>query len=150
MWDWVGGRFSLWSAIGLPIALFLGFAQFKELLEGACEMDQHFCEAPLEQNGPLLLAMVGVWNGNFLGHQAHALLPYDQSLHRLPAYMQQAEMESNGKSTDFDGNTVDYQTGALIWGEVGINGQHAFISLCIRARLLSQPTLSVRLNRLKL
>tara|TARA_B100000809_G_scaffold264570_1_gene320765 strand:+ start:1753 stop:3399 length:1647 start_codon:yes stop_codon:yes gene_type:complete len=126
MWDWVGGRFSLWSAIGLPIALFLGFSQFKELLEGACEMDQHFCEAPLEQNGPLLLAMVGVWNGNFLGHQAHALLPYDQSLHRLPAYMQQAEMESNGKSTDFDGNVVDYQTGALIWGEVGINGQHAF------------------------
>lgn len=126
MWDWVGGRFSLWSAIGLPIALFLGFAKFKELLEGACEMDQHFCDAPLEENGPLLLAMVGVWNGNFLGHQAHALLPYDQSLHRLPAYMQQAEMESNGKSTDWDGNAIDYQTGALIWGEVGINGQHAF------------------------
>lgn len=126
MWDWVGGRFSLWSAIGLPIALFLGFAQFKELLDGAFEMDEHFRTAPLAENGPLLLAMVGVWNGNFLGHQAHALLPYDQSLHRLPAYMQQAEMESNGKSTDINGNAVDYQTGALIWGEVGINGQHAF------------------------
>lgn len=126
MWDWVGGRFSLWSAIGLPIALHLGFEQFQELLEGAYEMDKHFCDAPLEENGPALLALAGVWNGNFLGYEAHALLPYDQSLHRLPAYMQQAEMESNGKATSWDGELVDYQTGSLIWGEVGINGQHAF------------------------
>lgn len=126
MWDWVGGRFSLWSAIGLPIALYLGFEQFEELLEGAFEMDQHFLNAPMAENGPLLLALVGVWNRNFLGHEAHALLPYDQSLHRFPAYMQQAEMESNGKYTDWDGNEVSYPTGSLIWGEVGINGQHAF------------------------
>ncbi|WP_020209330.1 glucose-6-phosphate isomerase [Gilvimarinus chinensis] len=126
MWDWVGGRFSLWSAIGLPIALNLGFEIFEELLEGAFEMDQHFRTAPLAKNAPVMLALMGVWNNNFLGRKAHALLPYDQCLHRLPAYMQQAEMESNGKSVNWAGERIDYSSVPLIWGEVGINGQHAF------------------------
>lgn len=126
MWDWVGGRFSLWSAIGLPIALNLGFEIFEELLAGAFEMDQHFQTAPLAKNAPVMLALMGVWNNNFLGRKAHALLPYDQCLHRLAAYMQQAEMESNGKSVNWSGERVDYSSVPLIWGEVGINGQHAF------------------------
>ncbi|WP_347332506.1 glucose-6-phosphate isomerase [Marinimicrobium locisalis] len=126
MWDWVGGRFSLWSTIGLPIALQLGFDQFEELLQGAFEMDRHFKEAPLAENAPVMLALVGVWNRNFLGYPAHALLPYDQCLHRFPAYMQQAEMESNGKSVNWEGETLTYGSVPLIWGEVGINGQHAF------------------------
>ncbi|WP_027328965.1 glucose-6-phosphate isomerase [Marinimicrobium agarilyticum] len=126
MWDWVGGRFSLWSTIGLPIALQLGFDQFEELLQGAYDMDRHFKEAPLTENAPVMLALVGVWNRNFLGYPAHALLPYDQCLHRFPAYMQQAEMESNGKSVNWEGETLTYGSVPLIWGEVGINGQHAF------------------------
>jgi len=126
MWDWVGGRFSLWSAIGLPIALDLGFEQFIELLEGANEIDEHFCNAPLEQNAPVILALLSVWNCTFLGAQSQAILPYDQSLHMLSAYMQQAEMESNGKSVTWHGKEVDYPTVPTIWGEVGINGQHAF------------------------
>jgi len=126
MWDWVGGRFSLWSTIGLPIALQQGFDAFEELLQGAYEMDRHFCEAPLAENAPVMLALVGVWNRNFLGYPSHALLPYDQCLHRFPAYMQQAEMESNGKSVNWEGETLTYGSVPLIWGEVGINGQHAF------------------------
>ena len=126
MWDWVGGRFSLWSSIGLPIALYLGFDKFTELLEGAYAMDQHFYTAPLEQNAPVILALIGLWNNTFLGAQAQAILPYNQSLHMFSAYLQQAEMESNGKSVDWDGNEVAYSTGAIIWGQLGINGQHAF------------------------
>ncbi|MEN0037059.1 MAG: glucose-6-phosphate isomerase [Cellvibrio sp.] len=129
MWDWVGGRFSLWSAIGLPIVLFLGYELFDELLQGAYEMDQHFQTAPLAENAPVLLALVGIWNRNFLGYPAHALLPYDQCLHRFPAYMQQAEMESNGKSVNWAGEQVSYGSVPLVWGEVGINGQHAFYQM---------------------
>ncbi len=126
MWDWVGGRFSLWSTIGLPIALYLGFEQFIELLAGASESDEHFLAAPPAQNVPVLLALLSVWNCTFLGAQSQAILPYDQSLHMLSAYMQQAEMESNGKSVSIDGEYIDYPTVPTIWGEVGINGQHAF------------------------
>jgi len=126
MWDWVGGRFSLWSAIGLPIALDLGFDKFIELLEGAHEMDNHFCDAPLEQNAPVILALLSLWNCTFLGAQSQAILPYDQSLHMLSAYLQQAEMESNGKSVNWEGEHIDYPTVPSIWGELGINGQHAF------------------------
>ncbi len=126
MWDWVGGRFSLWSAIGLPIAIDLGFEQFIELLEGAHDLDKHFCEAPLENNAPVILALLSLWNCTFLGAQSHAILPYDQSLHMLSAYLQQAEMESNGKSVNWYGETIDYPTVPSIWGELGINGQHAF------------------------
>jgi len=126
MWDWVGGRFSLWSAIGLPIAIDLGFERFIELLEGAYEIDKHFCDAPLEQNAPVILALLSVWNCTFLGAQSQAILPYDQSLHMLSAYLQQAEMESNGKSVTWDGEEIDYPTVPSIWGELGINGQHAF------------------------
>jgi glucose-6-phosphate isomerase len=129
MWDWVGGRFSLWSAIGLPIVIDLGFDRFVELLEGAYEMDQHFQSAPLEQNAPVLMALIGIWNRNFLCYPAQALLPYDQCLHRFPAYMQQAEMESNGKSVNWAGEKVDFGTVPLVWGEVGINGQHAFYQM---------------------
>ncbi|CCQ11726.1 Glucose-6-phosphate isomerase [Pseudoalteromonas luteoviolacea B = ATCC 29581] len=126
MWDWVGGRFSLWSAIGLPIALYLGFDAFSEVLEGAFEVDEHFKNTEYENNIPLLMALLSVWNTSFLGHKAQAILPYDQALHMLPAYLQQGEMESNGKSVSFDGNTVPYTTVPLIWGMTGINGQHAF------------------------
>jgi len=126
IWDWVGGRFSLWSAIGLPIALDLGFDKFVELLEGAHEMDQHFRSAPLEQNAPVIMALVALWNTTFLGCQSQAILPYDQTLHMLSAYLQQAEMESNGKSVSWNGEQIDYPTVASIWGGVGINGQHAF------------------------
>lgn len=126
MWDWVGGRFSLWSAIGLPIALDIGFEKFIALLEGAYEMDEHFCNAPLVENAPAILALLSVWNCTFLGAQSQAILPYDQSLHMLSAYMQQAEMESNGKSVTWDGKEIDYPTVPSIWGELGINGQHAF------------------------
>lgn len=126
MWDWVGGRFSLWSAIGLPIALDLGFEKFMELLDGAHEIDKHFCETPIEQNAPVILALLSVWNCTFLGAQSQAILPYDQSLHMFSAYMQQAEMESNGKSVSWYGKTINYPTVPTIWGELGINGQHAF------------------------
>ena len=126
MWDWVGGRFSLWSAIGLPIAIYLGFDKFTELLAGAKEMDEHFEHAPLAENGPVILALLSIWNCTFLGASSQAILPYDQSLHRLPAYLQQAEMESNGKSVNWQGDTLDYTSVPGLWGEVGINGQHAF------------------------
>ncbi|MGL1958792.1 MAG: glucose-6-phosphate isomerase [Colwellia sp.] len=126
MWDWVGGRFSLWSTIGLAIALNLGFEQFKALLVGADEMDQHFVDAPLSDNMPVIMALLSVWNTTFLGHSSQAILPYDQTLKMLPAYLQQAEMESNGKSVTWDGDEVDYATVPTIWGEIGINGQHAF------------------------
>lgn len=126
MWDWVGGRFSLWSAIGLPISLYLGFDSFKQLLAGAKAMDEHFLQAPLTANAPVIMALIGVWNCSFLNLTSQAILPYDQCLHRLPAYLQQAEMESNGKSVDRDGNKLTYNTVAGLWGEVGINGQHAF------------------------
>ena len=126
MWDWVGGRFSLWSAIGLPIALYLGFDKFCQLLDGAHEMDVHFKQAKPEQNIPMLMAAISVWNTTFLGALAHAILPYDECLNMLPDYLQQAEMESNGKSVDWLGNTIKYATVPLIWGGTGINGQHAY------------------------
>ncbi|WP_105167925.1 glucose-6-phosphate isomerase [Pseudoalteromonas sp. T1lg23B] len=126
MWDWVGGRFSLWSAIGLPIALYVGFDRFIEVLEGAFEIDEHFKSASFDKNIPLIMALLSVWNSSFLGHTAQAILPYDQALHMLPAYLQQGEMESNGKHVTFSGDTVPYTTVPLIWGMTGINGQHAF------------------------
>jgi glucose-6-phosphate isomerase len=126
MWDWVGGRFSLWSAIGLPIALDLGFDNFLELLSGAHQMDEHFQQAPLEHNAPAILAMLSVWNCTFLGAKSQAILPYDQTLHMLAAYLQQAEMESNGKSVSWLGEVIDYPTVPSIWGGLGIDGQHAF------------------------
>jgi glucose-6-phosphate isomerase len=128
-WDWVGGRYSLWSAIGLPIALYVGMENFEALLAGAFAMDEHFRTAPLDQNMPVILALLGVWYNNFFGADTHAVLPYDQSLHLLPAYLQQADMESNGKSVDRDGRPVDYATGPVIWGAPGTNGQHAFYQL---------------------
>ena len=127
--DWVGGRYSLWSAIGLPIALAIGMENFYALLAGAREMDQHFAATPLEQNLPVMLGLLGVWQINFFGARTHAVLPYDQTLSRFPAYLQQLEMESNGKRIDRDGNAVDYSTGAVVWGEAGTNGQHAFYQL---------------------
>jgi len=126
MWDWVGGRFSLWSAIGLAIALDLGFDKFRELLAGANEMDQHFIDSPLDKNMPAIMALLSIWNTTFLGSKSQAILPYDQTLHMLAAYLQQAEMESNGKSVSWHGDEVDYATVPSIWGELGINGQHAF------------------------
>ncbi len=128
-WDWVGGRYSLWSAIGLPIALAVGFERFEELLAGGHAMDEHFRTAPPERNLPVILGLLGVWYRNFLGACSHAVLPYDQHLHRFPAYLQQADMESNGKSTSRDGQQVDYATGPILWGEPGTNGQHAFYQL---------------------
>jgi glucose-6-phosphate isomerase len=128
-WDWVGGRYSLWSAIGLSIACFIGYANFAELLQGAFEMDQHFKTAPFESNIPVILALIGIWYNNFFGAQTEAILPYDQYLHRFPAYFQQGNMESNGKSIDRNGQKVDYPTGPIIWGEPGTNGQHAFYQL---------------------
>ncbi|AWP53453.1 TPA: glucose-6-phosphate isomerase [Haemophilus influenzae] len=129
-WDWVGGRYSLWSAIGLSIALSIGFENFEALLSGAHEMDKHFRSAPIEKNIPTTLALVGLWNTNFLGAQTEAILPYDQYLHRFSAYFQQGNMESNGKYVDRDGNVINnYQTGPIIWGEPGTNGQHAFYQL---------------------
>lgn len=129
-WDWVGGRYSLWSAIGLSIALSIGFENFEALLSGAHEMDKHFRNAPLAQNIPTTLALVGLWNTNFLGAQTEAILPYDQYLHRFAAYFQQGNMESNGKYVDRNGKVIhDYQTGPIIWGEPGTNGQHAFYQL---------------------
>jgi glucose-6-phosphate isomerase len=128
-WDWVGGRYSLWSAIGLSIACFAGFEHFQELLAGAHAMDQHFREAPFESNIPVLLALLGIWYVNFFGAETEAILPYDQYMHRFPAYFQQGNMESNGKSVDRTGRRVDYATGPVIWGEPGTNGQHAFYQL---------------------
>ncbi|MFA6020622.1 MAG: glucose-6-phosphate isomerase [Rhodospirillales bacterium] len=128
-WDWVGGRYSLWSAIGLSIALTIGFEDFENLLEGAFDMDEHFRLAPLESNLPVLLALLGVWNANLQGCTAHAVLPYDQYLHRLPAYLQQLDMESNGKGVTLDGVACAWQTGPIIFGEPGTNGQHSFHQL---------------------
>jgi glucose-6-phosphate isomerase len=128
-WDWVGGRYSLWSAVGLPIVLAVGFERFRELLEGAHEMDEHFRSAPLEQNMPVIIGLLGVWYRNFLKASTLALLPYDQHLSRFAAYFQQGDMESNGKSVRRDGSRVDYGTGPVIWGEPGTNGQHAFFQL---------------------
>ena len=128
-WDWVGGRYSLWSAIGLSIALYVGMDRFEELLEGAHRMDRHFRSAPPERNMPVILALLGIWYHNFFGAESHAILPYDQHLHRLPAYLQQADMESNGKRVTRSGESVDYATGPVIWGEPGTNGQHAFYQL---------------------
>ncbi|OEE60545.1 glucose-6-phosphate isomerase [Enterovibrio norvegicus FF-454] len=128
-WDWVGGRYSLWSAIGLSICLSVGYDNFIELLAGAHDMDNHFQQAPLSQNLPVLLALIGVWYNNFYGAESEAILPYDQYLHRFAAYFQQGNMESNGKYTDRSGLPVDYQTGPIIWGEPGTNGQHAFYQL---------------------
>ncbi|MBR3219186.1 MAG: glucose-6-phosphate isomerase [Thermoguttaceae bacterium] len=128
-WNWVGGRYSLWSAIGLSIALTIGFENFSELLAGAFEADTHFRTAPLKENIPVLMALLGIWYNNFYGAETCAILPYDQYLHRFPAYLQQGDMESNGKGTDRDGNPVNYSTGPIIWGEPGTNGQHAFYQL---------------------
>ena len=128
-WDWVGGRYSLWSSIGLSIALAVGMELFYELLEGAHEMDQHFRSAPLPQNMPVIMALLGVWYRNFVGIQTQAILPYDQYLRHLPAYLQQADMESNGKGVSRDGNSVEYATGAIVWGAAGTDGQHAFYQL---------------------
>ncbi|EKO3392645.1 glucose-6-phosphate isomerase [Vibrio fluvialis] len=128
-WDWVGGRYSLWSAIGLSIILSIGFDNFVELLTGAHEMDKHFVETPFESNIPMILALIGIWYNNFHGAESEAILPYDQYMHRFAAYFQQGNMESNGKFVDRDGNPVTYQTGPIIWGEPGTNGQHAFYQL---------------------
>ena len=129
MWDWVGGRYSLWSAIGLPIALAIGMSNFKELLSGAYAMDQHFQSAPFERNMPVLLALLGVWYGNFWGAQSHAILPYDHYLRNITQYLQQLDMESNGKGVRHDGQPVSCTTGPVIWGGVGCNGQHAYHQL---------------------
>lgn len=129
IWNWVGGRYSLWSATGLPIALYLGMDHFEELLDGAHVMDHHFKEAPLEENMPVIMAMLGIWYNNFHQSQSHAVMPYSQYLRRLPAYLQQLDMESNGKTIDREGERVEYLTGPIIWGEPGTNGQHAFFQL---------------------
>jgi len=128
-WDWVGGRYSLWSAIGLSIALYVGMDAFEELLGGAHAMDEHFRTAPLEGNLPVILGLIGIWYVNFFDAGSHAILPYDQYLHRFPAYFQQGDMESNGKRVTRAGHPVDYATGPVIWGEPGTNGQHAFFQL---------------------
>jgi glucose-6-phosphate isomerase len=128
-WDWVGGRYSLWSAIGLSIVIAAGMSRFEELLQGAHEMDEHFLHAPLEQNLPVIMGMIGIWYNNFFDADTHAIIPYDQYLRRLPAYIRQLDMESNGKRVDREGKPVDYATGPIIWGELGSNGQHAFFQL---------------------
>ncbi len=128
-WDWVGGRYSLWSAIGLSIILSIGYENFVQLLSGAHAMDKHFTQTPLESNIPVLLALIGIWYNNFFGSETEAILPYDQYMHRFAAYFQQGNMESNGKYIDRNGNAVTYQTGPIIWGEPGTNGQHAFYQL---------------------
>ncbi len=129
LWDWVGGRYSLWSAIGLSIALYIGMEQFEELLAGAHRVDEHFCQEPLESNIPVIMGLLGIWYTNFFGAESHAILPYDQYLHRFPAYLQQGDMESNGKRVRCNGQPVQWSTGPVIWGEPGTNGQHAFYQL---------------------
>ncbi|WP_261541124.1 glucose-6-phosphate isomerase [Burkholderia multivorans] len=129
MWDWVGGRYSLWSAVGLSIMIAIGPEQFDELLAGANDMDRHFREAPLERNLPVLLGLIGIWYRNFFGSQSYLVAPYSEALHYLPSYLQQLEMESNGKSARLDGRFVDYPTAAVTWGEPGTNGQHAFFQM---------------------
>jgi glucose-6-phosphate isomerase len=128
-WDWVGGRYSLWCAVGLSIALYVGMDNFEKLLSGAHDMDEHFRTAPFEENMPVVLGLLGVWYNNFFDADSHAILPYDQYMHRFPAYFQQGDMESNGKCVTRDGEAVDYSTGPIIWGEPGTNGQHAFYQL---------------------
>jgi glucose-6-phosphate isomerase len=128
-WDWVGGRYSLWSAIGLPIAIYLGKHNYQDLLHGAYTMDQHFRGKPLEQNVPVIMAMLGIWYGNFFGANTHLVSPYNQCMSRFPAYLQQLDMESNGKTVDLDGQRVDYATGPVVWGDAGINGQHAYYQM---------------------
>jgi glucose-6-phosphate isomerase len=128
-WDWVGGRYSLWSAIGLSIVLSIGFDNFEQLLTGAFEADQHFQKTPLEKNIPVLMGLLGIWYNNFWNADSYAILPYDQYMHRFAAYFQQGDMESNGKRIDRENQTVDYSTGAIVWGEPGTNGQHAFYQL---------------------
>lgn len=128
-WDWVGGRYSLWSAIGLPIMLYLGEENFIEMLNGAHLMDQHFINTPLERNLPVILALIGIWYINYYGGGSHVIAPYDQHLHRLPKFIQQLDMESNGKQVTLDGKAVGHETSPIIWGETGINGQHAFFQL---------------------
>ena len=128
-WDWVGGRYSIWSAIGLPLMIAIGPENFRKFLDGAHEMDQHFQQAPLDKNMPVLLAMLGVWYRNFVGYSSHGVMPYDQRLARFPAYLQQLDMESNGKRIGLDGAAVEGETGPIIWGEPGTNGQHAFYQL---------------------
>lgn len=128
-WDWVGGRYSLWSAIGLSIALAVGYDNFEELLQGAHDADEHFKSSPFEENIPVIMGLLGIWYNNFFEAESHAILPYDQYLHRFAAYFQQGDMESNGKYVDRNGQRIDYQTGPIIWGEPGTNGQHAFYQL---------------------
>ncbi|NTS77977.1 glucose-6-phosphate isomerase [Catenovulum sp. SM1970] len=146
MWDWVGGRYSLWSAIGLPIALALGFDNFEALLSGAYEMDEHFKTAPLEENLPAILGMLGVWYINFFGAQSHVLLPYDHYLRGFPAYVQQLDMESNGKFATPTGDYLDYATGPVIWGGEGTNGQHAFHQLIHQGKVLIPADFMLPLN----
>lgn len=129
MWDWVGGRYSLWSAIGLSIVIAIGSEYFDDLLEGAREADEHFTMTPLDKNIPVIMALLGIWYNNFFNAETIAILPYDQNMHRFPAYLQQADMESNGKSVDREGNFVDYSTGPVLFGEIGIASQHAFYQL---------------------
>ncbi|HRG81117.1 MAG TPA: glucose-6-phosphate isomerase [Chitinophagaceae bacterium] len=135
-WDWVGGRYSLWSAIGLSIALTIGYKNFEKLLEGAYHADEHFSTTPFDKNIPVLMALLGIWYTNFWGAQSEAILPYDQYLHRFAAYFQQGNMESNGKNTDRNGEAVEYATGPVIWGEPGTNGQHAFYQLIHQGTVL--------------
>ena len=146
MWDWVGGRYSLWSAIGLPIALAIGMSNFKELLSGAYSMDTHFRSTPFEKNMPVLLALLGVWYGNFWGAQSHAILPYDHYLRNITKHLQQLDMESNGKSVLQDGTPVKTDTGPVIWGGVGCNGQHAYHQLLHQGRLLVPADFIVPVN----
>jgi glucose-6-phosphate isomerase len=147
-WDWVGGRYSLWSAVGLPIACFVGMDRFEQLLDGACLMDTHFKTAPLAMNMPVLLGVLGVWYQNGLGAQSYAVLPYDQYLHRLPAHLQQVDMESNGKSVRKDGSAVIGASGPIVWGEPGTNGQHAFYQLLHQGTRLIPVDLIVAANGL--
>jgi glucose-6-phosphate isomerase len=135
-WDWVGGRYSLWSAIGLSIALTVGYSNFEELLKGGFEMDNHFQSAPFKENIPVMMALISLWYINFFHSQTEAILPYDQYMHRFAAYFQQGNMESNGKSVDRNGEAVTYNTGPIIWGEPGTNGQHAFYQLIHQGTLL--------------
>jgi len=136
MWDWVGGRFSVWSSIGLPIALMIGMDQFEEFLDGGYQIDQHFRSAPLEENIPVILALLGIWYINFFNAETHLILPYEQLLQRFPAYIQQADMESNGKGVANNGRMVDYSTGPIVWGEPGTNGQHAYCQLIHQSQRL--------------
>jgi glucose-6-phosphate isomerase len=129
LWDWVGGRYSLWSAIGLSIALTIGYKNFEQLLKGGHSSDQHFSKTAFDKNIPVLMAMIGIWYNNFFNAQSETILPYDQYMHRFAAYLQQGNMESNGKCVDRNGEPVEYTTGPVIWGEPGTNGQHAFYQL---------------------